>query len=58
MKSPCVGICKLEGSTCIGCLRSIEEIEAWASNTREEKEELLNDLRLRRLKVDDRVAEV
>ena len=25
--SPCIGVCKMEGNRCIGCLRTLEEIE-------------------------------
>jgi len=33
--SPCVGICKLEDTICIGCNRTIEEIkEAYESTTK------------------------
>jgi len=29
--SPCVGICQLDGTVCIGCGRLIGEIAAWGS---------------------------
>lgn len=27
--SPCVGICRIEDNTCVGCHRTLEEIQAW-----------------------------
>lgn len=29
--SPCVGVCQLDGSVCIGCGRVIGEIARWSS---------------------------
>lgn len=39
MKSPCKGICKIEPDTgnCVGCFRTIYEIEAW-THLREEQQ--------------------
>jgi hypothetical protein len=37
--SPCISVCQMDARTgwCIGCLRSIEEIGAWATNTDHDK---------------------
>ncbi len=37
--SPCVSVCQMDAQTgwCLGCLRTIEEIGAWASNTDQDK---------------------
>ena len=36
-QSPCIGVCALEGDTCLGCLRTIFEIQRWGSYSAEEK---------------------
>ena len=37
--SPCISVCQMDEHTgwCIGCLRSIEEIGAWSTNTDQDK---------------------
>ena len=37
--SPCISVCQMDAQTgwCIGCLRSIEEIGAWSTNTDQDK---------------------
>lgn len=37
LASPCVNICKVEDEVCIGCGRTLEEIENWTSMTNEER---------------------
>lgn len=29
LESPCIGVCALDGLVCLGCGRSVDEIEAW-----------------------------
>jgi predicted Fe-S protein YdhL (DUF1289 family) len=36
-QSPCIGVCLLEDDKCIGCLRTIFEIQKWGSYSAEEK---------------------
>lgn len=36
-QSPCIGVCLLEDDTCVGCLRTIFEIQRWGSYSAEEK---------------------
>ena len=36
-ESPCVGVCKLEDGTCIGCHRTIQEIQEWSAMSTEER---------------------
>jgi predicted Fe-S protein YdhL (DUF1289 family) len=40
--SPCISVCQMDADTgwCIGCLRSIEEIGAWAGNSDSDKREV------------------
>ncbi|MGE5682986.1 MAG: DUF1289 domain-containing protein [Bacillota bacterium] len=42
--SPCTGICRIDkvSGYCIGCLRTINEIIAWPSNTIDEKRRILD----------------
>ncbi|WP_416138022.1 DUF1289 domain-containing protein [Halomonas sp. HK25] len=28
--SPCIQVCRLEGNTCLGCHRSLDEIGRWS----------------------------
>jgi predicted Fe-S protein YdhL (DUF1289 family) len=35
--SPCIRVCKLRNDSCIGCLRTIEEIRNWSIMNDEEK---------------------
>jgi hypothetical protein len=37
--SPCISVCQMDEQTgwCIGCLRNIEEIGAWSTNTNQDK---------------------
>lgn len=48
--NPCRGICKLHPihKICIGCYRSTYEKIAWLSATDEEKEEILEDLEIKK----------
>ena len=36
-QSPCIGVCLLEDDTCVGCSRTIFEIQRWGSYSAEEK---------------------
>ncbi len=42
IESPCIGVCKLEGPYCKGCLRSIREIGGWSSFDDEERQAVLD----------------
>ena len=52
MKSPCKSICILEESDsgdaksdyCIGCFRTVREIENWASLLPEEQQRIIDEL--------------
>ena len=47
--SPCIGVCRLDGAGfCEGCLRSIEEIGAWAGLDEATRRAIMADLELRR----------
>ena len=48
--SPCVAVCRLhsDGSYCLGCLRTIEEIGAWGSYSASERDVVLRELDARR----------
>ncbi|MFN3231657.1 MAG: DUF1289 domain-containing protein [Alphaproteobacteria bacterium] len=41
IQSPCIGVCKLDGPYCKGCMRSIREIGGWATYTDEERKAVL-----------------
>ena len=51
MKSPCIKICKLIESMCIGCYRTTEEITMWTKYTDEEREKIIKEIQLNRCQV-------
>ena len=44
MKTPCVKICKLIDSVCIGCGRTSEQISEWTKYTDEQREEIIKEI--------------
>lgn len=48
--SPCIGVCTLDPAsrTCIGCMRTADEIERWPSMSDAERVQVVLQLRLRR----------
>ena len=46
VKSPCINICRMDERTglCVGCLRTIDEIAAWARMSEDEQRTLLATL--------------
>lgn len=56
-KSPCVYRCRIQknGSNCIGCKRTLEEINGWWDLSDEERKKILNDLELRIVKNDYKI---
>jgi hypothetical protein len=46
--SPCINVCKMEGSFCVGCHRTLAEIARWASTGDEEKRQILAAVAQRR----------
>lgn len=44
MLSPCVGICTYIDGKCIGCHRTVEEIEKWVEYTDEERQKIMERL--------------
>ncbi|MFC2992384.1 MULTISPECIES: DUF1289 domain-containing protein [Halomonas] len=37
-ESPCIKVCQLEGDTCLGCHRSLDEIGRWSRMDAAERE--------------------
>ncbi|MDO8862014.1 DUF1289 domain-containing protein [Haliea sp. E1-2-M8] len=55
LASPCISVCLLdESDVCLGCYRSAEEITDWFMASPQEKQEILDRARDRRL-ADDQV---
>ena len=46
IESPCIGVCALDGLTCLGCGRSVDEIEAWAQASSSEKVAILQRIKM------------
>jgi len=44
VKSPCIGICRLEHGRCVGCHRTGDQIARWAYMTDEERETITGAL--------------
>ncbi len=49
MTSPCVKVCKMEGSLCKGCFRTIEEITNWKTLSDQTKIKVCNIANTRRV---------
>lgn len=45
-ESPCVNICRMDADNqyCIGCFRTVQEIQNWTSMTDEERERIMSQL--------------
>ncbi|MDA0761707.1 MAG: DUF1289 domain-containing protein [Pseudomonadales bacterium] len=41
IKSPCISVCALEGGECLGCGRTIAEIQAWPGASTEARQAIL-----------------
>ena len=50
--SPCIGICRMsaDGSLCVGCMRTLDEIAAWSGAGEEFKRAVWQVLPERRLR--------
>src|SRR5919106_4834616 len=48
--SPCIGVCTLDPSdrTCLGCLRTADEIARWSTMSEAERVQIVLQLRIRR----------
>ena len=46
IESPCVNICRMDDANryCIGCWRTLEEIQRWTTMTDEERTEIMAQL--------------
>ena len=45
MDSPCISICVLENSVCLGCGRTVEQIQQWTRYTDQQRAEIIKSLR-------------
>ena len=52
VKSPCINICLIDQKTnlCLGCGRSLIEIEKWTIYSEKEREEIIKKLKKYKLK--------
>jgi uncharacterized protein len=57
--SPCIDVCRMDARTglCEGCLRTLDEIAAWAALTDAMKREVLANLEVRRAALADATQE-
>ena len=51
MESPCVQICKLIDSVCIGCGRTAVQITEWTKYTNTERDKIIKEIQLNRCQV-------
>ena len=51
MKSPCIQICKLIDSVCVGCFRTTKEITMWSKYTDEERDTIIKEIQSSRCQV-------
>lgn len=49
IQSPCIGICQINKKTksCVGCQRTVKEIQNWYKSTDEYKENVLKEIKER-----------
>ncbi len=52
VKSPCINICLLDQKTnlCLGCGRSLNEIEKWTIYSKKERQEIIKKIKKNKLK--------
>ena len=48
VESPCIKVCTLEGSICIGCYRTQDEIREWMIFSDKQKKETLEKIKFRK----------
>ena len=53
VKSPCINICLIDQKTdlCLGCGRSLIEIEKWTIYSEKEREEIIKKIKKNKLKI-------
>jgi predicted Fe-S protein YdhL (DUF1289 family) len=51
MKSPCNGTCHQEDGICVGCLRTLKEIEDWRTMSKEDKIKVYQNIDLRKIEI-------
>jgi uncharacterized protein len=58
IQSPCINVCVIDAGTglCTGCSRSLDEIARWAAMTDAERQRIMYELPLRRVRA-QRAAE-
>lgn len=44
MKTPCIKVCKVEGSYCTGWGRSLKQIKLWSKYTDEQRKQIIKEL--------------
>lgn len=42
--SPCIGVCRLQGNECVGCHRTLQEIEVWESLSNDDRKVIMDRL--------------
>jgi len=47
MKSPCIKVCKIVNEVCIGCDRTLNQIQNWTNYTDKQRENIMNNLELK-----------
>ena len=61
VSSPCVKVCKydknfMDGMVCVGCFREQYEITSWTSMSTNQKKEVIEDSKERRIKFNRKYA--
>jgi predicted Fe-S protein YdhL (DUF1289 family) len=45
--SPCLNVCKIVNSVCIGCFRTLSEISVWSSLSDDKRTKIMDSLKKR-----------
>lgn len=46
MKTPCIKVCKVSEGKCLGCGRTLEQIRLWSKYTEEERERIMEKVKM------------
>ncbi|MDO9450169.1 MAG: DUF1289 domain-containing protein [Rugosibacter sp.] len=56
--SPCVNVCRMQGTLCLGCYRTLDEIALWSQMSGAEKQQVLSAVAERSASVTENSADL
>ena len=58
INSPCVNVCRMQGTLCLGCYRTLNEIALWSQMSDAEKQQVLSQVAERSAGVTENSADL